>query len=675
MDGQKSFVQGLLKELPSEVDGLRPKDLSSSIARPTGELRERARLPEVIYLELADYCNLNCMFCGRDSEVRRTGDHGGYADLAKLKMLERPLRSAKYLGLSGRIGEPLLYPKLGEFLRWVYDINPEIQLRITTNGTSLTRKMAAQFVGHLDFVGISLNASNGNAYVRDMRPAGSQRGADWSGNWKNLIRRIAEFLEALPPADRQKVFIIAPAHRDNLDDIPDFVRLVAEVGCSRAVITPMQVHDESKTDLSVFWIKDKYNDVMDEASVLGTQLGIRVDAARFYSTVKTKFDLEAVCRDPLDVAYLNMDKLKVAAPCCHWMEDAIPCDVYGDPDGFERFWNHEILQRLREKRDTKSCRGCGLGRAFDEVMFHFTPLLKAKLAEAGKLANAEAHSDYPDHELVRACHAIGLNLPSLRRSVQSVGVSTQHLEAIRTEGASVLPTLDRLCWDAFQKSDGGQERTDLSLAGSFAGIGWGDAQYDFARRRSMRWLATGRVGSVFLKVKPGSAYEIQLSAHGVQPIERVRGVQLSVCEQPVGADVEFKASDHAVITIEVSSALTRAFDGRLWLKVIWLASPGSDGPIAFSRVELTKLSRYEVLMRQSDRKVAHVRASVRQYKSFVISRIQQALTSTCTLVPQATLKARQQRSELKRYFEVIRADPIGSIPRIRRRLARILRVR
>jgi hypothetical protein len=69
MDGQKSFVQGLLKELP-EADKLRPKDLSSSTAKPTRALRQRARLPEVIYLELADYCNLNCMFCGRESEVR-----------------------------------------------------------------------------------------------------------------------------------------------------------------------------------------------------------------------------------------------------------------------------------------------------------------------------------------------------------------------------------------------------------------------------------------------------------------------------------------------------------------------------------------------------------------------------------------------------------------------------
>jgi len=41
MDGQKSFIQGLLKELP-EADKLRPEDLSSSTAKPTSELWQRA---------------------------------------------------------------------------------------------------------------------------------------------------------------------------------------------------------------------------------------------------------------------------------------------------------------------------------------------------------------------------------------------------------------------------------------------------------------------------------------------------------------------------------------------------------------------------------------------------------------------------------------------------------
>src|SRR5437868_910780 len=115
---------------------------------------EAAPFPSVIYLEVADYCNLNCVFCGRENEIKliRGGDVGGFADLEKLKMLEQPLRAAKYLGLSGRIGEPLIYPKLGDFLHWVYSINPQIKLRVTTNGTALSRKMADLLADHIDFV-------------------------------------------------------------------------------------------------------------------------------------------------------------------------------------------------------------------------------------------------------------------------------------------------------------------------------------------------------------------------------------------------------------------------------------------------------------------------------------------------------------------------------------------
>jgi hypothetical protein len=118
-----------------------------------------------------------------EAEVAATGDKGGFADIDKIKTLGRPLRAATYLGLSGRIGEPLLYPKLGELLSWVYGINPSILLRITSNGTPLSRKMATLLAGHLDFLAISLNAASAEAYARDMRPVGYRPGADWSANW------------------------------------------------------------------------------------------------------------------------------------------------------------------------------------------------------------------------------------------------------------------------------------------------------------------------------------------------------------------------------------------------------------------------------------------------------------------------------------------------------------
>ena len=55
---------------------------------------ESASLPKVVYVELADYCNLSCTFCGREAEIRKSGDKGGFFDIEQVKKLERPLRAA-----------------------------------------------------------------------------------------------------------------------------------------------------------------------------------------------------------------------------------------------------------------------------------------------------------------------------------------------------------------------------------------------------------------------------------------------------------------------------------------------------------------------------------------------------------------------------------------------------
>ena len=551
-----------------------------------------AHPPETIYIELADYCNLNCTFCFREREVQQTGDRGGFVQLDKIKILERPLRAARYCGLSGRIGEPLLHPRLNEFLQWLYDINPEIRLRITTNGTSLSRKMAALLANRIDFIGISLNASNAGAYLRDMRPVGSHPNTDWSTKWTNIIRRITEFMAALPADDRSRVFCIMPTHRDNVDDVTDFVRLVESMGCSHAVITTMQVHDEDKIDQSIYWIKDKYNDAIDEASRLGAELGVRVTAARFYSAAKTEVDLETVCREPLEVAYLNMEKLGKTMPCCHWVEDWIPKDVYSDESGFDRFWNNDVLQRLRKKRDARSCQICGLVQSFDDLGFHLKPHLKNALMLSGRLTAAKPANVVPIHDLARACRINGLDLPSLRRTLHRLGVPLGRLDSIATEGAASLPGLDRACWEAFLGADPEIGPTDLSLAGCFLGIGWGDAELRPAERTSVRWLAPNRSGSVFVRVEQGSLLEVQYVAHNVMG-HITAGIKLKVCERLLEPRFDQIDNGYLLITVTIPASVTRAYGGRLWLQVS--NSDAVDGsftsvPVAYSRVRLVKQS-------------------------------------------------------------------------------------
>ena len=569
---------------------LRPVDYAArSAASLLSFPDQRAPLPKVLYVELADYCNLNCMFCGRGAYVEATGDTGGFIDVETLKKLERPLRAAQILGLSGRIGEPLIHPKLEGILRWVYEINPSIRLRITTNGTALGCKMAALLGGHLDFVGISLNASNASAYFREMRPVG-KKSADPTAWWRNLVRRIGEFISALPPADRERVHFIIPVQRDNIDDVFDFIRLVSSMGGSRASISPMFVHDDSKIDMSVYWIKDKYNDVMDEAAALGATLGIQVQAARFYTNPRLEnLDITTLCREPDEAAYLNMEKFGGAAPCCQWIEDLIPADVYGDEDGFERFWNSDIYRRLRAKRDFKSCKVCGIARPFDEVGFHFTPLLKKTLVASRRCAEAESQSGYPDSELVRVCRSLSLDLRSLRRTVLALEIPTERLDSIKEQGLNALPEIDEACWEAFLATDPPASDLVLPLGGRFFGIGWFDQDNDPVSRVSARWMGGARVASVFVRLVPGYRYRVCVTAHHLRSGEMAEGLSLSVGEQSLEVQRSRHDDGTTLVSADLPDEITRNHGGRLWLRVGYSDAHGHEGWVSFSRIEAIRL--------------------------------------------------------------------------------------
>ena len=105
----------------------------------------------------------------------------------------------KYFGISSGIGEPLLHPELENILDWLYKINPNILLRTVTNGTALNAKKAAWFAGHLDWLSVSLNAANAEAHLRDMFPHLKKTGTDSVKRWNYHIRRLTEFVAALPP--------------------------------------------------------------------------------------------------------------------------------------------------------------------------------------------------------------------------------------------------------------------------------------------------------------------------------------------------------------------------------------------------------------------------------------------------------------------------------------------
>jgi MoaA/NifB/PqqE/SkfB family radical SAM enzyme len=524
---------------------------------------------------------------------------GEFIPFTKLRKLENVFSRVKVFCVSSSIGEPLLHPELEEILAWLYTINPSILLQIVTNGTTLTAGKAGFFAGHLDWLSISLNAANGEAHMRDMFPHLVKRGINAEKRWALHVCHLTEFLAALPPSDRRRVKFQMVTHRHNVRDVVDFVRLVKKMGGSHAVVTNIAVHPDT-VDWSLYWVKDQYNDVIDEACEVGSRLGVQVHAARFYTTVKPVLDLDKACRDPLDVAYIS--RSSKASPCCHWTETQIPVDFYEDENGFEEYWNSNLLRQLRHKRDFASCQLCGMSRVFDETSFHFSPKLKQALIAGGRLSEFDSENDYPDAKLVARCIASHVDLPSIRRTLLGLDLPVALAAHIADAGLDALPDLDRACWAAFQETDMPFATTDIPLAGRFLGIGWGPPIHEPDNNLSARPLGGAQVASVFVRAEPAANCEVRFTLHQASPLESEPDLDLEVCGRRIAARYSRDEANRTVLSGIVPDDIWKTHGGRLWVRVGCLSdAKRSARRISFVRFEVSDTRAIEATQSKRSR--------------------------------------------------------------------------
>lgn len=105
-----------------------------------------------IYVEITNYCNLSCSFCSKDTRDKRemTPDEFRMV-ISKIKNYTEDV----YLHVKG---EPLLHSKLDEILG-ICDEN-NISLKITTNGTILSKRKDILLKHNIKQINISLHSEN-----------------------------------------------------------------------------------------------------------------------------------------------------------------------------------------------------------------------------------------------------------------------------------------------------------------------------------------------------------------------------------------------------------------------------------------------------------------------------------------------------------------------------------
>ena len=121
---------------------------------------------KVNYLRLSvtDRCNLRCIYCAPENpQFIPHDDVLRYEEMAKLISMSRRLGVEK-VRLTG--GEPLVRKGFTDFVRTVLDLDPELDLRITTNGTLLPRHAEELYAAGIRNVNVSLDTLDRDAFSR-----------------------------------------------------------------------------------------------------------------------------------------------------------------------------------------------------------------------------------------------------------------------------------------------------------------------------------------------------------------------------------------------------------------------------------------------------------------------------------------------------------------------------
>jgi len=308
-----------------------------------------ASLPCYLGWDTTSKCNLHCKRCFRnymDIDLNARPDMS--ADTLG-HLIEELFPFAFTLNLS-TVGEPLLSPHMETILDACDRYR--VRLSLTTNGTLLKGDLFLKKLGAvLQHIEISVDSASPELFES------LRSGASYESVIQNAAR-LGEIRRNLPDPKFNLGFSMT-LFRDNLEEIPEVLNRVAEVGGNFLKTDIGVIFSRKERDHSVLSCPDLYNQLYqtahEKAREMGLQLWMRppfTDDGR-HEAVKV-----GIC----DYLYLS---------ACVRPEGGLnPCyfpllhSVSVKEGGFAAAWNSEPMQRLRRDHDTgrghSICRDCYL---------------------------------------------------------------------------------------------------------------------------------------------------------------------------------------------------------------------------------------------------------------------------------------------------------------------------
>jgi MoaA/NifB/PqqE/SkfB family radical SAM enzyme len=313
-------------------------------------------------LELQPGCNLQCGHCATHGtpQAHKHNNRLGAIDAAKLEALASEVfPHMTLLHLVGR-GEPLMVSdKL-----WSQLVNEVIRnrllLTIVTNGHFVERRITPDVMPSIDTLTVSIDGFSPDVFASNRGGASFERVIQG-------VRYYHELRKSISLPRRPKLCISWTLKRNNIEELPDFIRYIAQFEPDRFYMRHLLVcHDKDESE-SLLNYPDLSNRYLSEAYDLFVKMGIETDCPPLMSSTsagKIK-PAASVAEDDLEVQQSILQR----GESCHYIHRTASlnasgrmttCGIYhaklvgtfNEESSFSSLWNGEVMRCVRRDINT-----------------------------------------------------------------------------------------------------------------------------------------------------------------------------------------------------------------------------------------------------------------------------------------------------------------------------------
>ena len=318
-------------------------------------------LPRTLYLETTNRCDSKCQTCIRTFQ---TLEPPRDLTLAEVQRLLEQVPSVERVVLHG-IGEPLLNPQIFDIVAYIKTRG--VAVLFNSDAISLTPRRAERLIAcGLDEYRVSMDAATRETYARI-------RGVD---QFARVVRNVASLLtlQHQHGSPTPHVSLWFTTLQANLSELPDFVRLAAQLGVSEVNAQRLVFYGQGLAvpEQSLHRrLEAHQQQLLSEAENLAQHYGIVFKASGATTplvSLNGTTDAQrpwSGCQRPWTLSYVTANGNVL--PCCisPWTTKSYRHLVLGNAftEDFAHIWNGQRYQQFRQDFESAEapdpCRGCG----------------------------------------------------------------------------------------------------------------------------------------------------------------------------------------------------------------------------------------------------------------------------------------------------------------------------